>query len=49
LHDWCAQHLPRAAQPDHLLWLDTLPSTPTGKVQKKAIRERWLAGRETAR
>jgi carnitine-CoA ligase len=45
LRDWCAQRLPRAAQPDHLLWLDALPKTPTGKVQKKAIREAWLAGR----
>lgn len=43
LRDWCAQRLPRAAQPDHLLWLDALPTTPTGKVQKKAIREAWLA------
>jgi len=43
LRDWCAQRLPRAAQPDHLLWLEALPKTPTGKVQKKAIREAWLA------
>lgn len=42
LRDWCRKRLPRAAQPDHLLYRNALPKTPTGKVQKRRLRELWL-------
>ncbi len=42
LHAWCRERLPRAAQPDHLWYCEALSKTPTGKVQKRRLRELWL-------
>jgi crotonobetaine/carnitine-CoA ligase len=35
---WAATHLPRFAQPRDVVIVDALPKTPTGKVQKQALR-----------
>lgn len=35
---WATTHLPRFAQPRDVVMVDALPKTPTGKVQKQALR-----------
>jgi fatty-acyl-CoA synthase len=39
--DWCTQRLARYKVPAHVRFVTSLPLTPTGKIQKGALRERW--------
>ena len=42
LYRYCEQHLPRFAVPRYVEIADSLPKTPTGKVQKARLRELGL-------
>jgi carnitine-CoA ligase len=46
VREWCVRQLPGFAVPEHILVIDELPKTPSGKVRKVELRE--LAG-EAAR
>ena len=39
--DWAKGKLPRYALPRYVEFVDELPHTDTGKVQKTSLRERW--------
>ena len=39
LVDYCQQHLPRFAVPRYVEFVDSLPKTPTNKIQKNQLRE----------
>jgi crotonobetaine/carnitine-CoA ligase len=36
--DWCARHLAQMKVPRYVLFMDSLPKTPTHKVLKGALR-----------
>ncbi len=38
---YCRQHLASYKKPRHVLFAAELPRTPSGKVQKQLLRERW--------
>ena len=44
----CNQLLPRFKLPAHLIALDALPRTPSGKLRRGALRERYLTSQELA-
>ena len=41
---FCAQHLSRQKCPRSIDFTDELPRLPTGKLYKKALRDRYWAG-----
>jgi crotonobetaine/carnitine-CoA ligase len=41
--EWCAGRLPRYAVPRFLCNTEEIEKTPTGKVKKRALRDRGLA------
>jgi acyl-CoA synthetase (AMP-forming)/AMP-acid ligase II len=45
--DYCAANLARYKCPTSVDWLDALPRTPSGKVMKHILRERYSAGVES--
>ena len=43
---YCRERLAPFKAPRHWTFVDAFPLTPSGKVQKYVLRERWLAARE---
>ena len=43
LHAYCREHLAPYKTPRHWTFVDEFPLTPSGKVQKFMLRERFLA------
>lgn len=43
---WCEQRLARYKRPSHLRFVDSLPRTASGKLQKEVLRKRFAAGTE---
>lgn len=41
---YCEVHLPRFMRPAHILEVETIPATPTGKIQRAVLRDRIIAG-----
>jgi crotonobetaine/carnitine-CoA ligase len=42
LRSWCAERLPKHAVPRFIDFVDSLPMTPTGKVEKYKLRQRGV-------
>ncbi len=47
--NFCEQHLPRFMQPRYLEWAESLPKTPTSKVQKAKLREKGVSSQTVIR
>ena len=45
--DFCKERIARFKAPDAVEFMDELPKTSTGKVQKFVLRDREWAGRES--
>ena len=43
---WCEQRLARYKHPSHLRFVDALPRTASGKLQKEFLRQRFAAETE---
>src|SRR5262249_37443535 len=43
--EWCDRRLPKFAVPRYLCFLEELPTTPSGKIRKAALRELPKTGR----
>lgn len=43
---WTHENIPAFMRPQHLMIVDELPTTPTGKIQRFKLRERFLAAHE---
>jgi acyl-coenzyme A synthetase/AMP-(fatty) acid ligase len=41
---WANERLGRTQRLSGLRWIDELPRSDIGKVLRRALRERWLAG-----
>ena len=48
LQDWCRTRLAAFKIPNHIEFRDTLPKTPTQRVEKYKLREEYLRQQETA-
>jgi crotonobetaine/carnitine-CoA ligase len=49
LHRWCQQHLTPIKVPRYILFMDSLPHTPTHKVAKQALKDSAVALQHRAR
>ena len=43
LREWCAARLPRYATPRFIEFVDSLPMTPTGKIEKFKLKQRGVS------
>jgi acyl-CoA synthetase (AMP-forming)/AMP-acid ligase II len=48
LMEWCAQRVANYKAPRHVVLLDQLPMTPSGKIRKSELRRSLLPGRTSA-
>jgi amino acid adenylation domain-containing protein len=48
IRDFAADRLPTAMLPAHLVWVETFPVTPNGKIDRAALAERALPAQRSA-